>query len=87
NPLAKDGEIDVHGLFITEAVKKVETALEAAIWNGRRELRVIVGRGLHSRNGPKVLYAALRSSKQHDRQGIPCRIEVGNPGVLIVTVP
>ncbi|KAF7376099.1 Smr domain-containing protein [Mycena sanguinolenta] len=97
NPLDKNGEIDVHGLFITEAVMKVENALEAAIRNGSKELRVIVGWGRHSRNGPKVCAERCKSktvesictaaTKQSNRQGIPCRIETGNPGVLIVTVP
>ncbi|KAF8210176.1 hypothetical protein K438DRAFT_1809119 [Mycena galopus ATCC 62051] len=84
NPFNKDTEIDVHGLFIAEAVKKVETALEAAILNGRRELRVIVGRGRHSKNGPKLRPAVMGEMQ---RQGISCRIETVNPGVLVVTVP
>ncbi|KAJ6499355.1 hypothetical protein C8R45DRAFT_113563 [Mycena sanguinolenta] len=84
NPFDKDEEIDVHGLFITEALMKVENALEAAIRNGSKELRVIVGWGRHSRNGPKLRPAVM--GEMH-KQGITCRIEMGNPGALIVTVP
>lgn len=81
----RDGTIDVHGLFIVEAVKKVETALEAAILNGRKELRVIVGRGLHSQDRrPKLRPAIMGEMQKHS---IPCRIQADNPGVLILTVP
>ncbi|KAF7361940.1 Smr domain-containing protein [Mycena venus] len=81
----KDGEIDVHGLFIAEAVNKVETALEAAILSGRKELRVIVGRGRGSKDGQPKLRPAI--TREMQKQGIPCRIQAGNDGVLILTVP
>ncbi|KAJ7084334.1 hypothetical protein B0H15DRAFT_784307 [Mycena belliarum] len=55
----KDDTIDVHGLFIPEAMKKVNTALQKAIWDGRKMLRVIVGRGLHSQDGRPKLRPAI----------------------------
>ncbi|KAJ7925248.1 hypothetical protein B0H13DRAFT_1600737, partial [Mycena leptocephala] len=77
--------IDVHGLFVAEAVKKVETALQTAIWDRRKELRVIVGRGLHSQGRRPKLRPAIMDEMQ--RQSIPCRIQTDNPGVLILSVP
>ncbi|KAJ7096376.1 hypothetical protein C8R44DRAFT_644060, partial [Mycena epipterygia] len=84
NLSTKDGVIDVHGLFIPEAIKKVETSLQTAIWDGRKDLRVIVGRGLHSRDGPKLRPAIM---KEMQKQSIPCQIQANNPGILILTVP
>lgn len=55
----KDGVIDVHGLFVPEAIKKVEKSLQTAILNGRKDLRVIVGRGLHSQDGRPKLRPAI----------------------------
>jgi hypothetical protein len=59
-----DGIIDVHGLFVAEAVKKVETALQTAIWDRRKELRVIVGRGLHSQGRRPKLRPAIMDEMQ-----------------------
>ncbi|KAJ6593848.1 hypothetical protein B0H19DRAFT_841372, partial [Mycena capillaripes] len=74
--------IDVHGLFVPEAIKKVETAVQTAILNGRKDLRVIVGRGLHSQDRrPKLRPAIIREMEE---QSIPCRIQADNPGVLIL---
>ncbi|KAJ6586869.1 hypothetical protein DFH09DRAFT_909931, partial [Mycena vulgaris] len=81
----QDGVIDVHGLFIHEAIKKVKAALQTAILDGRKHLHVIVGRGLHSHDGRAKLRPAIMSEMQKER--IACQIQPGNPGVLIVTIP
>jgi len=85
NLSSKDGIIDVHGLFVAEAIKKVENSLQAAIWDGRKDLRVIVGRGLHSQGRRPKLRPAIMEAMQ--KQSIPCRIQADNPGILILTVP
>ncbi|KAJ6475314.1 hypothetical protein C8R47DRAFT_986360, partial [Mycena vitilis] len=64
NLSSKDGVIDVHGLFVPEAIKKVETSLQTAIWNNGKDLRVIVGRGLHSRDGRPKLRDAITKEMQ-----------------------
>ncbi|KAJ7497242.1 hypothetical protein FB451DRAFT_1017531 [Mycena latifolia] len=81
----QDGVIDVHGLFVPEAIKKVKTALQEAILSDRKDVRVIVGRGLHSQNGRSKLRPAIMM--EMERQSIPCQIQANNPGVLILTVP
>ncbi|KAJ7218118.1 hypothetical protein GGX14DRAFT_439904 [Mycena pura] len=60
----KDDVVDVHGLFIHEAVKKVESSLHTAILNGRTGLKVIVGRGLHSKGGRAKLRPAIMEAMQ-----------------------
>ncbi|KAJ6609862.1 hypothetical protein B0H10DRAFT_2062759 [Mycena sp. CBHHK59/15] len=85
NPLSKPGEIDVHGLRPREAIHQVETSLYAAFCDGRRELRVIVGRGLHSPAGVPVLRPAIM--KEMLKHKIPCRTLLGNDGLLVLTLP
>ncbi|QTA88802.1 Smr/MutS family protein [Desulfonema magnum] len=52
-PLPED-EIDLHGYTAKEAEKKTESFIETARWKGILTLRIIVGKGLHSR-GKAVL--------------------------------
>ena len=51
--------IDVHRLKLKEAITKVEDALYDAISSGSPELRIITGRGKHSKGGLPVLKIAL----------------------------
>lgn len=41
-------EIDLHGLFVTEASEKVEEAIQRCQASGEENLVIIVGKGLHS---------------------------------------
>lgn len=42
------GTIDLHGLYVKEAIEKTEQAIMSAQANREGELRVIVGKGIHS---------------------------------------
>jgi DNA-nicking Smr family endonuclease len=42
------GTIDVHGLYVKEAIERTEAAVRDAQGRGDAELRVIVGKGIHS---------------------------------------
>ncbi|PPQ98212.1 hypothetical protein CVT26_003463 [Gymnopilus dilepis] len=85
NPLATSSEIDVHGLRPREAFDRIERAIVKAHDEKRTTLRVIVGKGLHSVNQKPTLKPAVLREMQ--RQGIPCDVDVRNPGVLIVRLP
>lgn len=56
--------IDVHRLFLAEAIRKTEDALCDAIRERQPELRVIVGRGSHSKGGKAVLRPALKAEME-----------------------
>lgn len=77
--------IDVHGLRVAEAVKLTEKALRDAIRHDHPEIRVIVGKGLHSRNGTPVLKQAIIREMQ--KVQIPCRVNNFNTGILILSLP
>ncbi|KAI5074844.1 hypothetical protein GOP47_0010805 [Adiantum capillus-veneris] len=49
------GELDLHGLFVKEAIEKVEQRIALCKEMGRKDLVVIVGKGNHSRDGNAIL--------------------------------
>ena len=51
--------IDVHRLKVPEAIEKVEEALYDSIVTKTPELRIITGRGNHSKNGIPALKLAI----------------------------
>lgn len=42
------GTIDLHGLYVKEAIEKTEAAIANGQRSGMDEMRVIVGKGIHS---------------------------------------
>jgi hypothetical protein len=42
------GTIDLHGLYVKEAIERTEAAISQAQQRGDAEIKVIVGKGLHS---------------------------------------
>jgi hypothetical protein len=57
--LQKPQTIDVHRLRVNEAIRVTEKAFRDVLVNGQNSLRVIVGKGNHSRGGFPVLKGAL----------------------------
>ncbi|KIK67129.1 hypothetical protein GYMLUDRAFT_238464 [Collybiopsis luxurians FD-317 M1] len=58
-------QIDVHGLLVQEAVEETEEAFRDVLRNGHRFLRIIVGKGNHSRDGvPKLKPAIIQAMQQ-----------------------
>jgi len=47
-------EVDLHGLYVKEAIDYTDRALQQARTRGDRELYLIVGKGLHSKDGAKI---------------------------------
>lgn len=52
-------EIDLHGLYVKEAITFTERALQQARTRGDGEIHLIVGKGLHSKNGAAKLKPAI----------------------------
>ncbi|KAF7376067.1 Cytoplasmic protein [Mycena sanguinolenta] len=48
NKDSKPGEIDLHGLYVKEAIEHTDRALQEAKARGDSEIHLIVGKGLHS---------------------------------------
>jgi dsDNA-specific endonuclease/ATPase MutS2 len=71
-------EVDLHGLFVADALARVELAVNDALLAGRLQLRII-----HGRSGGRIKAAVHRQL-----EGLPpvrgFRLDPGNDGVTIV---
>ncbi|KAF8650394.1 hypothetical protein AX16_005202 [Volvariella volvacea WC 439] len=74
--------IDVHRLRLHEALKVIEEAFRRVLEQGENSLNVIVGKGLHSREGIPVLKPKVIEAMRE--QGIQCEEDEINPGILIL---
>ncbi|KAI9428621.1 hypothetical protein H4582DRAFT_1271184 [Lactarius indigo] len=77
--------IDVHRLKPTEATRKTEVAIRDALVAGATRLRVICGRGNHSKGGIPVLKLALIGAMEQHK--IETEVDPINPGVLNIRLP
>ncbi|KAF7783000.1 hypothetical protein Agabi119p4_2376 [Agaricus bisporus var. burnettii] len=76
------GEVDLHGLYVKEAIPRVERKLKEARARGAPSIRFIVGQGRHSDDGIPKLKPAIENLIRES--GLSSRIEQFNPGALIV---
>ncbi|KAJ3529212.1 hypothetical protein NMY22_g9085 [Coprinellus aureogranulatus] len=74
-------EIDLHGLYVKEALARTEQALENARRNGQSEVKLIVGKGLHSSSGAKIKPAIEDLMRKYQ---LDAEIDPSNAGVLVV---
>lgn len=73
--------IDLHGLFVREAIRKLEDRITTATNENIKQIFVIVGRGLHSVGGPKIKPAVELFARDNL---IPFGEEKFNPGCIIL---
>ncbi|KZT10608.1 Smr-domain-containing protein [Laetiporus sulphureus 93-53] len=78
------GEVDLHGLFVKEALTFTERAINDARRRGTNKIHLIVGKGLHSSNGVAKLKPAIGELMQ--KQGLIAELDQNNSGVLIVNL-
>ncbi|KAJ3571770.1 hypothetical protein NP233_g3545 [Leucocoprinus birnbaumii] len=75
-------EVDLHGLYVKEAITYTDLALQQARARGDKEIHLIVGKGLHSKNGAAKLKPAIEEL-MHKYQ-LSAELDPNNSGVLIV---
>ncbi|KAH7926706.1 DUF1771-domain-containing protein [Leucogyrophana mollusca] len=80
NAKRKGNEIDLHGLYVNEAVAKSLTAVEKARKSGLSKVRFIVGKGRRSEDGVPKIKPALE--KALSELSIRTQIDLRNDGVL-----
>ncbi|KAK0435969.1 hypothetical protein EV421DRAFT_1833461 [Armillaria borealis] len=78
----KPGEIDLHGLYVREAIAYTDAALEEAKRRGDSEIRIIVGKGLHSKDGEAKVRPAIEDRMR--KYQLPAEFDPSNSGVLVV---
>ncbi|KAK0186932.1 hypothetical protein F5146DRAFT_1062874 [Armillaria mellea] len=78
---SRPGEIDLHRLRVKEAIARTVTALEEAKRRGDSEIRIIVGKGLHSCGEAKLKPSIKRLM---DKYRLVSKFDPSNSGVLVV---
>lgn len=76
------GTIDLHGLYVKEAIERVDTALDQAKRNDEDELRIIVGKGIHSQGHVAKIKPAVE--RMMVKYNLSAHVDPHNTGVLIV---
>ncbi|EJD52517.1 DUF1771-domain-containing protein [Auricularia subglabra TFB-10046 SS5] len=82
NTDSEPGEIDLHGLYVKEAIRYADLSIQDARQRGDPEIRFIVGKGMHSKSGVGKLRPAIEELMQK-HQLVP-EIDPRNAGVLVV---
>lgn len=77
-------EVDLHGLFVAEAIEKTEQAIQTAQSQGKDHLNIIVGKGLHSPQHVAKLKPAIEDLMR--KYELAAHIDPHNEGVLIVSL-
>lgn len=75
-------ELDLHGLYVKEAIAKTESAVQAAQNRGDSQIRIIVGKGLHSQGQAAKLKPAIEELMV--KYQLNAHIDPQNAGVLVV---
>ncbi|KAK0477565.1 Smr domain-containing protein [Armillaria novae-zelandiae] len=78
----RPGEIDLHRLRVKEAIARTNVALEEAQRQGDSEIRIIVGKGLHSEGGEARVRPAIKNLMR--KYKLVAEFDPSNSGVLIV---
>jgi len=76
------GKIDLHNLFVAEAVGFAKEELRSARSRGDAVVRFIVGKGLHAEDGVAKIRPALEDL--FTERGLGHSLDPNNAGVLIV---
>ncbi|KAK4050818.1 hypothetical protein OIV83_003240 [Microbotryomycetes sp. JL201] len=76
------GTIDLHGLYVQEAIERTEKTIREVRGRGLAELRIIVGKGIHSdRHVAKIKPAIIDLM---ERENLTAHLDSHNAGVLVV---
>ncbi len=81
-----DVELDLHGCTAGEAKDAVQAMLRDARANAWKRARIIVGKGIHSPNGPVLPNAVKACLAQEGYMYTYAKIQDGGEGVLEVVL-
>ncbi|KAG2146398.1 uncharacterized protein EDB93DRAFT_472994 [Suillus bovinus] len=77
-------EVDLHGLYVSEAKSYFDISVQAARDRGESSLRVIVGKGNHSDNNIPKIKPAIQA--YGESLGLSIEVDHRNDGCLIVSL-
>lgn len=82
NKNSKPDEVDLHGLYVKEAITRADQSIQLAKSNGHSQVKLIVGKGLHSQSGIAKIKPAIEELIQKHK--LVAQLDPNNSGVLIV---
>ncbi|BEJ18017.1 hypothetical protein CspHIS471_0702940 [Cutaneotrichosporon sp. HIS471] len=82
NKTQPHGTIDLHGLYVKEALDEVEKAIANGQRSGLDDLRIITGKGNHSANRQAKIKPAVAEMMR--KYNLSAEIDPHNTGVLVV---
>ncbi|EIN11801.1 DUF1771-domain-containing protein [Punctularia strigosozonata HHB-11173 SS5] len=82
NKDSQPGEVDLHGLYVKEAISYTDRAVQEARQRGDGEIHLITGKGLHSRGHAAKLKPAIEELMV--KHQLITELDPQNSGVLIV---
>ncbi|KAG8957946.1 hypothetical protein FRC03_009667 [Tulasnella sp. 419] len=77
-------ELDLHGLYVKEAIERAEDAVINAKARGDPRIRIIVGKGLHSIDGVQKIKPAIEDLTAKHR--LTTILDPDNAGVLVINL-
>ena len=84
NEDSPQGTVDLHGLYTSEALERVEQAVRQGQAQGWSEMRIIVGKGLHSKDHRQHIAPAVEKMMRDYR--LEAHLDPRNAGVLVVNL-
>jgi DNA-nicking Smr family endonuclease len=84
NKASAPDEIDLHGLYVKEAIARADEAITLAKRENRTALRLIVGKGLHSQRGVAKIKPAVEELME--KHHLKAELDPQNAGVLVVEI-
>jgi len=79
---SEPGEVDLHGLYVKEAIAHTDKSIAEARARGDKEIRLIVGKGNHSENHMAKIKPAIEDLVQE--HNLSAAIDPHNSGVMVV---
>jgi len=77
-------EVDLHGMYVKEAIQRTDDAIVAAQRRGDDHIRLIVGKGLHSAGSVAKIKPAIEELMA--KHQLAASLDPHNEGVLIVSL-
>ena len=84
NEDSPQGTVDLHGLYTSEALERTEQAVRQGQSQGWSEMRIIVGKGLHSKDHRQHIAPAVEKMMRDYR--LEAHLDPRNAGVLVVNL-
>jgi len=81
-----DAELDLHGSTADEARMGLDEFFDEAREDGWQRVRIIVGKGTHSKNGPVIPYTVQAYLREHGLTYTPAKFQDGGDGAYEINL-